>query len=77
MMIVQEEIFGPVVVLVKFKDEDEVIAAANDTEYGLASAVFTRDISKATRVSQKLHAGTVWINCASRFPGVRCGDSQS
>jgi aldehyde dehydrogenase (NAD+) len=70
MKIVQEEIFGPVVVLVKFKDEDDVIAQANDTEYGLASAVFTRDIARATRVSQKLHAGTVWINCACSL-GVR------
>ncbi len=63
MKIVREEIFGPVVVLVKFKDEEDVIRQANDTEYGLASAVFTKDIAKATRVSQKLEAGTVWINC--------------
>jgi len=74
MKIVQEEIFGPVVVLVKFKDEDDVIAQANDTEYGLASAVFTRDIARATRVSQKLHAGTVWINCYNQLhPNVPFG----
>jgi aldehyde dehydrogenase (NAD+) len=78
MKIVQEEIFGPVVVLVKFKDEADVIAQANDTEYGLASAVFTKDIAKATRVSQKLHAGTVWINCYNQLhPNVPFGGFKS
>ncbi|ODN75114.1 hypothetical protein, variant 1 [Cryptococcus amylolentus CBS 6039] len=63
MKIVKEEIFGPVVVVSPFETEEEVIAHANDSVYGLASAVFTSNISRATRVSQKIKAGTVWINC--------------
>jgi aldehyde dehydrogenase (NAD+) len=63
MKIVQEEIFGPVVVLIKFSSEEEVVKMANDTEFGLASAVFSRDISKALGTANKIHAGTVWINC--------------
>lgn len=62
MKIGHEEIFGPVVVLIKFKTEEEVLEAANDTEYGLASAVFTKDITRALNISHKLEAGTVWVN---------------
>jgi len=57
MKIGHEEIFGPVVVLIKFKTEEEVLEAANDTEYGLASAVFTKDITRALNISHKLEAG--------------------
>ncbi|GAA5906122.1 hypothetical protein JCM6882_003567 [Rhodosporidiobolus microsporus] len=67
MKIAQEEIFGPVVVVQKFKDEADVVAKANDTMYGLAAAVFTRDISKAFRVANKVQAGTVWINCYNQL----------
>ncbi|WVO18225.1 hypothetical protein L204_105933 [Cryptococcus depauperatus] len=63
MKIVREEIFGPVVVISSFESEEEVLAHANDSIYGLASAVFTSNISRATRVASKLKAGTVWINC--------------
>jgi aldehyde dehydrogenase (NAD+) len=63
MKIVKEEIFGPVVVLIKFSSDEEVIKMANDTEFGLASAVFSRDISRALTTANKIHAGTVWINC--------------
>ncbi|OCF30567.1 aldehyde dehydrogenase (NAD+) [Kwoniella heveanensis CBS 569] len=63
MKIVREEIFGPVVVVSPFETEEEVIASANDSVYGLASAVFTQNISRATRVSGALKAGTVWVNC--------------
>ncbi|BEI81128.1 hypothetical protein CcaverHIS002_0202880 [Cutaneotrichosporon cavernicola] len=63
MKIVQEEIFGPVVVVAKFDTEEEVIAAANDSIYGLASGVFTQNVQKAHRVANALHAGTVWVNC--------------
>ncbi len=62
MRIVQEEIFGPVLVVQKFKDEAEAIYLANNTNYGLAGAVFSNDISKAHRVVKKLRAGITWIN---------------
>lgn len=60
--IVREEQFGPVLPLLVFDTEDEVIARANDTEYGLAATVWTNDMDRAERVSRKLEAGTVWIN---------------
>jgi betaine-aldehyde dehydrogenase len=62
MKIVQEEIFGPVVVIQTFKDEKEAIQLANDTEYGLAGSVFTKDGAKALRVIKKLRAGITWVN---------------
>ncbi len=62
MRIAREEIFGPVTVLIPFTDEDEVIALANQTEFGLAAAVWTRDLGRAHRVARALKAGTVWIN---------------
>lgn len=74
MKVVREEIFGPVVVVMKFKDEKEVIALANDTEYGLGSAVWTKDQGKATRVANALRAGIVMVNCPfSAFPGTPFG----
>ena len=62
MTIAREEIFGPVLATIEFADLDEAIARANDTIYGLAAAVWTRDIKKAHYVARKLKAGTVWIN---------------
>jgi len=62
MRIVQEEIFGPVLVVQKFKTEEEALQLANDTKYGLAGAVFTNDIAKAFRVIKKVRAGITWIN---------------
>jgi betaine-aldehyde dehydrogenase len=62
MRIVREEIFGPVMALLSFESEDEVVARANDTEFGLAAGIFTRDIQRAHRVVGKLEAGTIWIN---------------
>ncbi len=62
MKIAQEEIFGPVLSVLTFDDVDEVIAQANNNAYGLASAVWTRDVKKAHLVSRRLKAGTVWIN---------------
>jgi len=67
MKVVREEIFGPVVTAIPFQEPEEVAAFANDTVYGLASAVWTRDISKAHRLAAKLRAGTVWINCYNVF----------
>jgi aldehyde dehydrogenase (NAD+) len=62
MTIAREEIFGPVLATIEFGDLDEAIARANDTPYGLAAAVWTRDVKKAHYVARKLQAGTVWIN---------------
>jgi aldehyde dehydrogenase (NAD+) len=62
MRVAREEIFGPVTVLVEFDDEDEAIALANDNPYGLAAAVWTRDVKRAHRVAHAVKAGTVWIN---------------
>lgn len=59
----QEEIFGPVVCVSPFGDEDEAIDLANATPYGLSASLWTRDVSRALRVSERLHAGTVWVNC--------------
>jgi len=61
--IMKEEIFGPVVCVSKFSDEEDLISQANDTVYGLAAAVFSRDITKALDTAHKLKAGTVWVNC--------------
>jgi len=61
--IVKEEIFGPVVVVTKFKDEEDIIKVANNSVYGLAAAVFSRDVSRALKIANSLHAGTVWVNC--------------
>jgi betaine-aldehyde dehydrogenase len=62
MAIVREEIFGPVMTVLSFEDEDEVVARANDTEFGLAAGVFTNDLSRGHRVIANLEAGTCWIN---------------
>jgi aldehyde dehydrogenase (NAD+) len=62
MRVAQEEIFGPVVSVLSFADEDEAISLANGTDYSLAGAIWTRDIDRAHRVSDRLDAGTVWIN---------------
>lgn len=63
MRIAREEIFGPVVTSIPFVDFDDVLAQGNDTDYGLAAGVWTRDISKAHRAAAALKAGTVWVNC--------------
>jgi betaine-aldehyde dehydrogenase len=62
MIIVREEIFGPVMCVLEFEDEDEVVARANDTDFGLSAAVFTNDLTRAHRVIAQLQAGTCWIN---------------
>jgi aldehyde dehydrogenase (NAD+) len=67
MKIAQEEIFGPVMSIIKFKDIDEVIQRANTTIYGLAAAVWTKDITKAHAIANNIRAGTVWVNCYDVF----------
>jgi betaine-aldehyde dehydrogenase len=62
MRIAKEEIFGPVMCILRFEDEDEVVRRANDTPFGLAAGVFTRDLARAHRVVARLDAGTCWIN---------------
>ncbi|KAJ5239856.1 hypothetical protein N7468_004475 [Penicillium chermesinum] len=63
--IYKEEIFGPVVVISSFKDEEEVLARANDTEFGLSGAVFSQDVNRALRVAGKLRSGTACVNCCT------------
>lgn len=68
MRVAQEEIFGPVACIIKFKDEDEVVAMANDNVYGLGGAVWTRDINRAIRVSRAIETGRVWVNTYNAIP---------
>ncbi len=68
MRVAQEEIFGPVAVVIKFKDEDEVIKMANDSEYGLGGAVWTKDINRAIRVARAIETGRMWVNNYNNIP---------
>lgn len=62
MRIAQEEVFGPVLSVIPFRDEDEAVALANDSRYGLGAGVWTSDIGRAFRMSDRIHSGTVWVN---------------
>ncbi len=68
MRVSQEEIFGPVAVVIPFKDEEEVIEMANDSPYGLGGAVWTKDITRALRVSRAIETGRMWINTYNQIP---------
>ncbi|HEX9522385.1 MAG TPA: aldehyde dehydrogenase family protein, partial [Reyranella sp.] len=63
MRIAQEEIFGPVISAIPFRDIDEVIQRGNATSFGLGSGVWTRDVGKAHRMARSIRAGSVWVNC--------------
>jgi len=67
MRIMREEIFGPVAMVGSFSDEDEAVALANDTHFGLAAGIFTRDVKRAHRVAARIEAGTVWVNTYGMF----------
>jgi phenylacetaldehyde dehydrogenase len=67
MKIMREEIFGPVVAATPFDDPNDILAAANDTVFGLAAGVWTKDVSNAHKVAAGLRAGTVWVNCYNVF----------
>ena len=74
MQIAREEIFGPVMSIIKFEDLNDVVRRANKTPYGLAAAVWTRDIGKAHAIANRVRAGTVWVNCYDVFdPGAPFG----
>ena len=68
MRVFQEEIFGPVLAVTTFKDDDEALAIANDTLYGLGAGVWTRDGTRAYRMGRAIKAGRVWTNCYHHYP---------
>ena len=68
--IAQEEVFGPFVTVLRFKSDEEALAIANGTDYGLGSGLWTRDLSRAHSIAGKIHAGMCWVNCYKRVnPG--------
>ncbi len=67
MRIAKDEIFGPVLSVLKFKNVDEIVRRSNATNFGLAAAVWTRDVAKAHRYAASVRAGTVWVNCYDVF----------
>lgn len=68
MRVAREEIFGPVAVVIKFKDEAEVVKMANDSNYGLGGAVWTQDINRAIRVAKAVQTGRMWVNTYNAIP---------
>jgi aldehyde dehydrogenase (NAD+) len=67
MRIAQEEVFGPVLAVIPFRDEEEALEIGNDVEFGLAAGVWTEDMRRAITMSERLQAGTVWVNTYRAF----------
>ncbi len=67
----QEEIFGPVLTIIKVKDDEEAIKIANDSEYGLAGGVFSQDITRALNIAKAVKTGRIWINTYNQLPEAR------
>ena len=68
MKIAREEIFGPVLSVIRFKDEAEALEIANDTQFGLGAGLWTRDMNRAYRMGRGIQAGRVWTNCYHNYP---------
>ena len=74
MEFVKEEIFGPVAVIIKFRDEDDILNSENESPYGLTASFFTKDLTRGVQVANKVQAGTVWVNCINTlYPNVPYG----
>jgi aldehyde dehydrogenase (NAD+) len=72
---VNEEIFGPVAIVIKFKDEDDIVNSENKSSYGLTASFFTKDLTRGVQVANKVQAGIVWVNCInSLYPNVPYGE---
>jgi acyl-CoA reductase-like NAD-dependent aldehyde dehydrogenase len=64
----RDEVFGPVAAVTAFDTEEEALALANDTEFGLAAGIWTRDLGKAHRMAHRIRAGVIWVNCYGSLP---------
>ena len=74
MEFLNEEIFGPVAVIIKFRDEDDILKSENESSFGLTASFFTKDLTRGIQVANNVQAGTVWINCMnSLYPNVPYG----